>query len=217
MTLATPAMAAAALAAASAPLPATSTWTSPPHWAAAVTVLRVAGLMLALSCSATTSDASAVMSINSLDDFGFVLELVHQGGHVGHLDAGAALGRLADLECLDARLDVDAKLFWLDVVELLFLGLHDVGQGDVARLVEAQVGGDDGGQREREGFQAAVDFARDLGGAAFDFDLGGEGGLGPAQQRGQHLAGLVAVVVSRLLAEDDELGLFFFDQLLQQL
>jgi hypothetical protein len=42
MTLATPAICAAALAAAPALCPATSTCTSPPHWAAAVTVLRVA-------------------------------------------------------------------------------------------------------------------------------------------------------------------------------
>jgi hypothetical protein len=54
---------------------------------AAVTVLRVAPLIDALSCSAMTS---AAMS----DHLGFVLELGHQRGHVGHLDAGAALGRL---------------------------------------------------------------------------------------------------------------------------
>jgi hypothetical protein len=41
----------------------------------------------ALSCSAMTS---AAMS----DHLRFVLELGHQGGDVGHLDAGAALGRL---------------------------------------------------------------------------------------------------------------------------
>ena len=38
-------------------------------------------------------------------------------------------------------------------------------------------------------------------------DLRGEGALAPAGQRGEHLAGLVAVVVDRLLAEDDEAGL----------
>ena len=41
-------------AAAAAPWPATSTCTSPPIWVAAVTALRVAGLMLLLSCSAMT-------------------------------------------------------------------------------------------------------------------------------------------------------------------
>ncbi len=45
----------AALAASPALCPATSTCTSPPHWAAAVTVFRVAALTVALSCSAITS------------------------------------------------------------------------------------------------------------------------------------------------------------------
>src|SRR5512133_3659289 len=101
MTLETPATCAAALADSTALWPATSTWTSPPQALAAVTVLRVAALRVALSCSAITS---AVMS----DHLGFVLELGNERRHVGHLDAGAALGRLADLERLQVRLDFHA-------------------------------------------------------------------------------------------------------------
>src|ERR1035437_5152150 len=55
-TLETPAICAAAVATAAALEPATSTWTSPPHWRAAVTVLKVAPLRVALSCSAITND-----------------------------------------------------------------------------------------------------------------------------------------------------------------
>src|SRR2546427_12476590 len=55
MTLATPAIWLACCAAAPALWPATSTCTSPPQAAAAVTVLSVAPLMVALSCSAITS------------------------------------------------------------------------------------------------------------------------------------------------------------------
>ena len=55
------------------------------------------------------------------------------------------------------------------------------------------------------------------GAAVLDHELGGEGALRPAEQRGQHLAGLIAVVVDRLLAEDDELGLFRVDDALQEL
>ena len=40
---------------------------------------------------------------------------------------------------------------------------------------------------------------------ALDLQLGGEGGLRPAEEGGQHLTRLVGVVVDRLLAEDDEL------------
>jgi hypothetical protein len=48
-------------------------------------------------------------------------------------------------------------------------------------------------------------------------DLRGEGGLRPAQQRGEHLAGLVGVVVDGLLAEDDELRAFLSRHGLEQL
>ena len=52
---------------------------------------------------------------------------------------------------------------------------------------------------------------------AVDLDLRGEGALRPAEQRGQHLAGLVGVVVDRLLAEDDEARLLGLDDALQDL
>jgi hypothetical protein len=39
----------------------------------------------------------------------------------------------------------------------------------------------------------------------------------PAEQRGQHLAGLVGIVVDRLLAEDDQPRLFSLDHALQNL
>jgi hypothetical protein len=50
------------------------------------------------------------------DHFGFVLELVHQGGHVGHLDAGAALGVLGHLQGLQTRGHIDAQVFGLEGV-----------------------------------------------------------------------------------------------------
>src|SRR3990167_4048297 len=190
ITLATPAILEAACAAAPALWPATRTCTSPPHWAAAVTVLRVAPLRLALSCSAITREVMSVVFLLNLggcrhqprssitrgrcaghrgraaphrgcrppggkarsgsggsNDLRFVLELVDQGGDIGHLDACAALGGFLHLDRLEARGDVYAEVFGLDGVELLFLGLHDVGQGDVARLGQAQGGGDHGGER----------------------------------------------------------------------
>ena len=52
---------------------------------------------------------------------------------------------------------------------------------------------------------------------ALDHDLGREGALRPAEQGRQHLAGLVAVVVDRLLAHDDETGLFRVDNFLEDL
>ena len=113
--------------------------------------------------------------------------------------------------------DVDAELLRLLDVERLLLGLHDVGQRGIARLVEAQVGGDDRRQLEAHGFEAAVDLARDHGVAVVDRQLGSEGALRPAEQRGEHLARLIAIVVNGLLAEDDEVGLLRLDDALEDL
>ena len=43
--------------------------------------------------------------------------------------------------------------------------------------------------------------------SADELDLRGEGRLRPAEQLGEHLADCVRVVVDRLLAHDDEVGL----------
>jgi hypothetical protein len=56
-----------------------------------------------------------------------------------------------------------------------------------------------------------------LGFAVHDLDLGGKRRLRQVSQRSQHLAGLVAVVVNRLLAQNDQARLLFVDQSLEQL
>ncbi|KLU34760.1 hypothetical protein AB595_22000 [Massilia sp. WF1] len=64
---------------------------------------------------------------------------------------------------------------------------------------------------------AAVHFAGHGDLAVFQHDLRGEGRLRPAQQGRQHLAGLVRIVVDRLLAQDDQLRLLLVGQGLQYL
>ena len=64
------------------------------------------------------------------------------------------------LRHVEARADVDAVVGRLLDFERLLLGLHDVGQRRIARLVEAQIRGDDGRQLELERLEAAVDLAR---------------------------------------------------------
>ena len=152
-----------------------------------------------------------------LDHLRFCLELGHQGDDVRYLDARAAFRGFADLQGLDAGSNVDAEVFGLEDVELFLLGLYDVGQGDVARLVQAQIGRDDGRQAHQNGLQATVNFARDLELSVRGFELAGKGGLRQIGQRGEHLAGLVAVVVDRLFAQDDQTWLFLVDQGLEQL
>ena len=90
-----------------------------------------------------------------------------------------------------------------------------LGRRRVARLVQAQIGGDDHRRFQLHGLQAAVDLARHADAVAVDADLGGEGALRPAEQCGEHLSGLITVVVDRLLAEDDEAGLFRLDDALE--
>ena len=119
--------------------------------------------------------------------------------------ASAGLGGLQHFQ---PRRDVDAIVGRRLLADRLLLRLHDIGQRGVARLVEAQVRRDDRRQLQRHGLQAAVDLARHLDRAVADGDLGNESPLAPAGQRREHLAGLVAVVVDRLLAHDDEAGLF---------
>src|SRR5690606_18896194 len=152
-----------------------------------------------------------------LDYLRLVLQFLYQFGHGLDLDAGAAGSRRFDFQDLDGGSGGNAQGVRSDHVQRLLLGLHDVRQRRVARLVQTQVGGDDRRQGQGNGLQAAVDFAGHADLVASHFDLGGEGALGEAAQCSQHLAGLVVVAVDGLLAEDDQLRLFLVDHGLEQL
>ena len=62
-------------------------------------------------------------------------------------------------------------------VQRLFLGLHHFRQLHVARLVQAQVGGEHGRQVDVDHLESGVHLARDAGRATVDLDGGGEGRL----------------------------------------
>ena len=127
------------------------------------------------------------------------------------------LGGSDDLERREARRHVDAERGGRGRLQRLLLRLHDVRQRRVARLVQAQVGRDDGRQLHLQRLETAVDLALDRGAAVGDVHLRRERRLRPVEQRGEHLAGLVGVVVDRLLAQDHELRLFLRRDRLQQL
>jgi hypothetical protein len=56
------------------------------------------------------NDQNAHDSIpRALDDVGFVVQLVHQGGDAADLDAGLALGRFLHLQSDQPRRDIDAQ------------------------------------------------------------------------------------------------------------
>src|SRR5215475_5280162 len=158
------------LAASPALLPATSTCTSEPICRAAVTAFATLLRTVLPSCAATTRTAMS-------DHSRFVAQLVDQLGDGLHLDAGLALGRLLDLEHREPGRDVDPELVRRQHLDRLLLGLHDVGQRGIARLVEPQVGGDHRWQLDLDVLQAAIDLALHLGRAIGDADLVREGAL----------------------------------------
>ncbi len=118
---------------------------------------------------------------------------------------------------LEARRDVDTERLRRGFVNGLLFRLHDVGERSVARLVETKVGGDHRGARQQQRLEAAVDLAHNADLAVGEFYLRGESSLRPAEQTGEHLTRLIAVVVDRLLAHDDEIDAFVLDHALQEL
>src|SRR5260370_7557005 len=110
-TFATPAIFAAASAAACALEPATSTWISPPIFEAAAIVFNVAALIDALSCSAITR---IVTLETPSQDLGFGLQLLDQRLHVRHLHTSGARRRLADFQHLQACRAFHPQAFRLD-------------------------------------------------------------------------------------------------------
>src|SRR5262249_26840564 len=143
-TLSTPWILLACCAAAAHARPATSTCAGCPIFAAAPSVFIVLGLSAALSCSAITRVVmfSILLRIPSRDRHRLVPELRYQLVDALHQHAGFALRRLFDFQRLEARRQVHAQLLGLDHVQRLFFRLHDIGQRDIARLIQAQVGGD---------------------------------------------------------------------------
>src|SRR5579859_5199423 len=102
--------------------------------------------------------------------------------HRLHLDAGLAFGWLRDLEHLQLWRNVDAKVGWRLLVDRFLLGLHDVRQGRIARLVEAQIRGHYGEQFYLNRLKTAVDYALDLGRPLFELELVRKSPLQPTEQ-----------------------------------
>src|SRR6185503_8612474 len=223
-TFLTPSSLAAASATGRHPLPATSTWTSAPSALAAVSALWVASLRVLLSCSArrsvVISTARCVFrprQSTSSNQSHLILELVDELADGLHLDAGLAARGLSGLEHFEPRRGIDAVGIRRLLIDRLLLGLHDVREAGIARLVETQVGGHDRRSLQLDRLQAAVDLASDHNAVALDHQLRRERALRPTGQGRQHLAGLVAVVVDRLLAENDQTRLLLLDNGLEDL
>lgn len=123
-----------------------------------------------------------------------------------NLDTGLALGRVLNLGVLDVGGEVNAEVLCLDLLNLLLLGLHDVGEGGVAGLVEAKVSGHNSGEAELELLETTVNLAGHVDLLAVNGHLRGEGSDGAVDETSEHLASLVVVTVDGLLAENVHVG-----------
>src|ERR1700754_3403717 len=154
---------------------------------AALTARAVAALSLPSRCSAITRILDIWILRSAALQQALLLEGRDELGGVLHHHTLGALGRGGVVRGLDVVGGIDAQRTQLDHVDRLGLGLHDVRQLDKARLVQAQIGGDDGGQVGLDGFQAGVDLAGDRSLAAGDLDLAGKSRLRAIPKGRQHL------------------------------
>mmetsp|Transcript_62667 Transcript_62667/g.162633 ORF Transcript_62667/g.162633 Transcript_62667/m.162633 type:complete len:299 (+) Transcript_62667:57-953(+) len=154
-----------------------------------------------------------------LQDLGLVLKLVYQVIDGVHLDATSACWGLFHLEDLQTRCKIDAKGLGIQNLHGLLLGLHEVREGCITRLVQAEVGRDDTGQRALDLLDAAVHLPshRDEGLALINLHLRGGTRLRPTHQSCKHRSCLVAVVVDRLLPEENHRWVFLLYNFGQQL
>jgi len=170
-TLPTPAIAAACAATAAPSTASTSTsMEAPGIREAQLTHFEVLGLSLAPSCSETISILLITPTL--------LLERVHELGDVLHHDALRPLRWRFDPHRAERRRFGYAEVARRHGVERLLLRLHDVGQLDVARLIEAQVHAHHRGQVDLEQLQAGIHLAGDRGLALGDLDLRARDGLG---------------------------------------
>src|SRR5690554_2703244 len=152
-----------------------------------------------------------------LDHLRFVLQFVHQLSYVSHLDTSLACSRGFDLQGGQARGDFNTQIGGAHGVQRLLLGLHDVRQRSIARLVQTQVSGNNRRQVQSNSHQTAVYFAGYVNLFAINNHFRSESALAHASQSGQHLASLVVVGIDGLLAKNNQLRLFFLNNSLQQL
>ncbi len=79
--------------------------------------------------------------------------------------------------------------------------------------IEAEVGGDHARQLDLEHLEPGIDLARHARPPSLDLDFAREGRLRATPEGGQHLTGLVAIIVDRLLAEEHDSRLLAAHQL----
>ena len=187
--------------------PATSRSTGP-SFSAAATMRAVAGESLPRSCSARTSTAHQQRL--QLGDIGG-----DGGGQLGDdqrpcaLRRARAAGETFSMVRRGARSTPNsaagrtASGFWRAFITIGSAALRGVLRRRSAVTMA--------GSGDANGCAAVIDLAGDFEPLPHDLDLGGEGGLRPVEQAGEHLADVIGVVIDGLLAEQDQIGLLLGD------
>ena len=130
-------------------------------------------------------------------------------------DAGLALWWVTNLCDGVTRSEVNIETVDGAGIDLLLLGFHDVGEGGVAWLSEAQVNGSYGRDLGLDRLQTTINFAGGSEGVTVDLQAGKEGRLRPVEESSEHLSSLVGIVINGLLANDHEVGGLLFHEFSQ--
>src|SRR5512138_1985088 len=214
------------------PLPSTARWSFPPVRRASSRPAEIAWRLAFLSdpftCSATMRTFMA--RSKALEDLRLLVKLLPELLDVRDLQAALACGRRLELLHDHLGREVDPERRRRELGDRLLLRLHDAGERGEARLVEPQVRRHDGGEPDLQRLDAAVHLADHrerlavlgqdeprllllLGLALQALGLRRERRLREPEPLREVLAGLVLVVVDRLLAEDDEVRLLLLEHL----
>lgn len=144
-------------------------------------------------------------------------KLLDQLGNRTNLHASLAATRFFSFQNLETRRNVSTEISRRLLIKRLLLCLHDVWQRCITRLVQTKINRDNGWKLHINGLKTTIDFTRHLGRTVSKLHLRGESRLAPVEQCRKHLAGLVGIVVNRLLAEENEVWLFSINHALQNL
>lgn len=101
----------------------------------------------------------------------------------------------------------------------LLLGLHNVGQASVPRLVQPQIRSNNHGQLGAKSLNTTIDLVGNLNGTSLilNVNFAGLRSLGPPEETSKHLTSLTLVTVNSLLTEKHEVHILLLNNGLQHL
>mmetsp|Transcript_1695 Transcript_1695/g.3087 ORF Transcript_1695/g.3087 Transcript_1695/m.3087 type:complete len:275 (-) Transcript_1695:3-827(-) len=146
-----------------------------------------------------------------------VLEFVYHFFDGTNLHTGGARRWFSNFHNLQTRGNVHAQILDVNGFEWLLLGLHNLWQFCIPRLIQPQVAGKYAGDVQLQVLHSGVGFAGELHLVVGDLHTARESTLWPVHERCQHLWRSTGIVIDGLLAHDDHIRLHLLSDLLQNL